>query len=257
MERTGCASPAYAVRGSAHEEGEQRARRLPQPDGVRASRAGHRGQRRNGCARSWTGCVDRASVSTWSNGGSPGLRDRGRRLPLLRSSSRTTTRPSPARRSPARRSRLGPRVLSRLHDDGSARPGFTVPRLPATLREPRRPIEHNAPSRRAAPRSSPTSLFLIQHHQLFGVYHRELTQQDLIDEGEDRRIGADSETERENRHDRKERTAQKAAHGEPDVVDWKRHAFVRRSGSRKGWGATRSRARIMTPHDHARARCRG
>jgi hypothetical protein len=59
---------------------------------------------------------------------------------------------------------------------------------------------------------------LIEHHELFGVLHRQLAQQDLIDQREDRRVRADAQRQREDGHDRKERAAKQPSHGQLHVV---------------------------------------
>ena len=65
---------------------------------------------------------------------------------------------------------------------------------------------------------------LIQHHQLVRVLHRQLAQQDLVDQREDRGVRADAERERQDRDDRKQRAAKEAADGQLEVVGWQRHS---------------------------------
>jgi hypothetical protein len=69
---------------------------------------------------------------------------------------------------------------------------------------------------------------LVQHHQLFGLPDRQLSQQNLIEKGEDGCVGADSEGERQNRDRREERVANEPAQSKPQVTGGG-HAHLGRS----------------------------
>ena len=64
---------------------------------------------------------------------------------------------------------------------------------------------------------------LVEHHQLVRVLDRQLAEQDLVDQREDRGVGADAKRERQDRHDREQRAAEQAADGELQVVRGQRH----------------------------------
>ena len=59
--------------------------------------------------------------------------------------------------------------------------------------------------------------FLMQHHQLIGSSDRELPQEDLVDQRKNRGVGADSERNRGNRHNRKQRTSTEAPDRKLDI----------------------------------------
>ncbi len=59
--------------------------------------------------------------------------------------------------------------------------------------------------------------FLVKHHQLFRRGHRELAQDDLVDQGENRRIRPDPERKRQDRDDGEERAAEQAADGQTEL----------------------------------------
>ena len=58
---------------------------------------------------------------------------------------------------------------------------------------------------------------LIQHHQLVRLLHRQLAQQNLIKQGENRRIAANPQRHREDRHRGEQRTATKRAQSKSKV----------------------------------------
>ena len=58
---------------------------------------------------------------------------------------------------------------------------------------------------------------LIQHDQLVGRRDRQLAQQDLVDQREDRGVGADAERQRENRDRREQGAAPKPAQREAQI----------------------------------------
>ena len=64
---------------------------------------------------------------------------------------------------------------------------------------------------------------LVEHHQLIGVGHRQLAQQDLVDQREDRGIRADAERQRQDRDDREQRAAPEPADGKAKVVGGQSH----------------------------------
>ena len=64
---------------------------------------------------------------------------------------------------------------------------------------------------------------LVQHHQLVRSRHRQLAQQNLIDQREDRGVGADAQCQRQDRHNGEQRAAEEPAHGKPDVVEGQGH----------------------------------
>ena len=68
---------------------------------------------------------------------------------------------------------------------------------------------------------------LVEHHQLIRTRHRQLAQQNLVDERENRRIGANSEREGQDRDDREERAAAETAQSESKVG----HGFEKRECS--------------------------
>ncbi len=59
---------------------------------------------------------------------------------------------------------------------------------------------------------------LVEHDQLVRRLDRQLAQQDLVDQREDRRIGADAERQRQDRHDGKQGAAAEAAQGEAQIT---------------------------------------
>ena len=65
---------------------------------------------------------------------------------------------------------------------------------------------------------------LVEHHQALGIAHRELAQQDLVDQREDRGVGADAERQRQDGDGGEERAAAEAAQRQAEVVRRKRHA---------------------------------
>ena len=58
---------------------------------------------------------------------------------------------------------------------------------------------------------------LVEHDQLFGSRDRQLPQQDLVDQREDRRIGPDAERQRQDRHGGKQRTPPQSADRKTEV----------------------------------------
>jgi hypothetical protein len=58
---------------------------------------------------------------------------------------------------------------------------------------------------------------LIEHHQPLGLPDGQLPQQDLVEQRENGRIGADAEGEGEDRHRREERVAAQTADGQTKV----------------------------------------
>ena len=77
---------------------------------------------------------------------------------------------------------------------------------------------------------------LVEHHQLLGILHRQLAQQHLVDQREDRGVGADAERERQDRDDGEERAAEQPAQGQPEVVDGLSHGGLDGSPA-GGWEA--------------------
>ena len=69
----------------------------------------------------------------------------------------------------------------------------------------------------------------VHHHQVFALGIRQRPQQQLIDDGEDRRVGADAERERQDDGDREARAAAKAATHVPRVA----HHVSRTNGPRE------------------------
>ena len=59
--------------------------------------------------------------------------------------------------------------------------------------------------------------FLVEHHQLIGVFNRQLSQQDLVDQREDRGICAYSERQRQDCDGRKKRAAAQAANRQAEI----------------------------------------
>ena len=51
----------------------------------------------------------------------------------------------------------------------------------------------------------------------FGVLHRQLPQQDLVDQREDGGVGADAQRQRQDRDGRKQRAAAQAADGKAEI----------------------------------------
>ena len=76
---------------------------------------------------------------------------------------------------------------------------------------------------------------LIEHHQLVGRLHRQLAQQDLIDQREDRGVGADPQRQRQDRDGREQRAAAKAAQGEPEVGEDGSHWLLGRCDRPGRW----------------------
>jgi hypothetical protein len=60
---------------------------------------------------------------------------------------------------------------------------------------------------------------LKQHYQPVRVIYRQLSQQDLVNQGEDRGIRANSQSERKDSDCGEEGTSAKRAQGEPEVRD--------------------------------------
>jgi len=58
---------------------------------------------------------------------------------------------------------------------------------------------------------------LKEHDQLFGNGYRQLPQQDLIDQREDRGVGANPQRQRQDRHRREQRAAAKPTQRKPKV----------------------------------------
>ena len=58
---------------------------------------------------------------------------------------------------------------------------------------------------------------LVEHHQLLGCPDRQLPQQDLVDQREDRRVRADAQGQRQDRHRREQRAAAQAADRQAEV----------------------------------------
>ena len=58
---------------------------------------------------------------------------------------------------------------------------------------------------------------LIEHDQLIGTSHRQLAQQHLVDQREDRGVGPDPQGERQDRHSREQRAAAQAANRKAEV----------------------------------------
>ena len=78
---------------------------------------------------------------------------------------------------------------------------------------------------------------LVEHHQALGVAHRQLAQQDLVDQREDRGVGADAEGQREDRDRGEERAAAEAAQRQAEVVGRKGHRRLRRRPAGRGCDA--------------------
>jgi hypothetical protein len=55
------------------------------------------------------------------------------------------------------------------------------------------------------------------HHQLLRLHHRQQAQHQLVDERENSGTGADSQRQRGDRHQGKERTATQVTQGKPEV----------------------------------------
>jgi hypothetical protein len=66
--------------------------------------------------------------------------------------------------------------------------------------------------------------FLIEHHQLVRGGHGQLPEQDLIDQRENRGVGADSQREREDRDRGEERVPSEAAEREAKIGKYRGHA---------------------------------
>src|SRR6185436_4685894 len=64
---------------------------------------------------------------------------------------------------------------------------------------------------------------LVEHHQLLGRFHRQLAQQDLIDQREDGGVGADAQREREDGDNREQRAAKQPTDCKSEVVERKGH----------------------------------
>ena len=67
---------------------------------------------------------------------------------------------------------------------------------------------------------------LVQHDELVRRADRQLAQDDLIEEGEDRGICADSQRQRQDRHRGEERVPAKAAQRKPQVGECRVHAWA-------------------------------
>jgi hypothetical protein len=66
---------------------------------------------------------------------------------------------------------------------------------------------------------------LIQHDELFGRADRQLPEQELVDEREDRGIGADAERQRQDRDRGEQRTPAEPSKGEAEVTERRLAAF--------------------------------
>ena len=58
---------------------------------------------------------------------------------------------------------------------------------------------------------------LVEHHELLRCSHRQLAQQDLVDQREYRGIGPDAERQRQNRDAGKQRVAAKTTQGKAEI----------------------------------------
>ncbi len=80
---------------------------------------------------------------------------------------------------------------------------------------------------------------VVDQHQALGVRHRQGAEQDRVDDGEDDRVGADAERQREQRRHREGAVLQQQAKGEAKVLakafhsDQIRKWTVRRSSQKK------------------------
>src|ERR1700691_1565323 len=70
-----------------------------------------------------------------------------------------------------------------------------------------------------------------QHHQLLRIFHGQLPQNELMDEGEDRGIGADSKSQRKNGDGAEQRRFAQGAEGVAEVLRESGHArYTARAG---------------------------
>ena len=75
---------------------------------------------------------------------------------------------------------------------------------------------------------------LIEHHQLVGVLHRQLPQQDLVDQRENRGVGADAKGQREDGDGGEQRIAAQAADREFQIGEEVAHGVLGRENRRGG-----------------------
>ena len=137
------AGPAAAAQGL-----RQRARWLPQPDGVRAHRARPRGEGRVAARPARRSPEGRVGDLVDGPPPAAGLRDRGRRVgaAALRGEGRGRQGRRQAVHGGGGRARPG--VVPRLHADRPAGRTVAVRHLPAGVRRPRHRRAHRAPARR-------------------------------------------------------------------------------------------------------------
>ena len=76
--------------------------------------------------------------------------------------------------------------------------------------------------------------FLVEHDELVGVLHRELAQQNLVDQREDGRVCPDSQRQRQDGHGGKQRAPAQAAQCIPQVGKDLRHRAIGRIRRPKG-----------------------
>jgi hypothetical protein len=71
--------------------------------------------------------------------------------------------------------------------------------------------------------------FLVEHDQLVGLLDRQLSQQHLVDERENGRVGADAKSQGQDRHQREQRAAAQPADREPEIGQNGSHRGIRRA----------------------------